>query len=189
MKARESGMPGEQMWDQFFDPDFMLKGLGICNLTGTIVDMGCGYGTFTIPAAQMNQGMVCALDIESEMIATTREKASKARLNNVRAVQQDFMALGTGLPDNSCEYVMLFNILHAEDPLKILAEVRRILKSGGKVGVIHWIHDVATPRGPSLDIRPKPEQCIFWLSAAAFKTNGQILEFPPYHYGLVGEKL
>jgi hypothetical protein len=42
MKGRESGMPGEEMWDQFFDPGFMLKGLGICNLSGTIVDMGCG---------------------------------------------------------------------------------------------------------------------------------------------------
>ncbi len=51
MKARESGMPDEQMWDQFFDTDFILKGLGIQNLTGTIVDMGCGYGTFTVPAA------------------------------------------------------------------------------------------------------------------------------------------
>jgi ubiquinone/menaquinone biosynthesis C-methylase UbiE len=123
------------------------------------------------------------------MIASTREKASKARLNNVRAVQRDFMTLGTSLPDNSCEYVMLFNILHAEEPLKILAEARRVLKLGGRVGVIHWIHDAATPRGPSLDIRPKPEQCIAWLSETAFKTNGQIIEFPPYHYGLVGEKV
>jgi hypothetical protein len=48
MKARESGMPDEQMWDQFFAPDFILKGLGIQNLTGIIVDMGCGYGTFTM---------------------------------------------------------------------------------------------------------------------------------------------
>jgi 2-polyprenyl-3-methyl-5-hydroxy-6-metoxy-1,4-benzoquinol methylase len=51
MKARESGMPDEQLWDQFFHPEFILKGLGIQNLTGTIVDLGCGYGTFTIPAA------------------------------------------------------------------------------------------------------------------------------------------
>jgi len=189
MKARESGMPGEQLWDQFFDPVSILKGLGICNLAGTIVDMGCGYGTFTIPAARMNQGPVYALDIESEMIATTQEKASKVGLSNVRAVQQDFMTLGTGLPDTSCEYVMLFNILHAEQPLKILTEVKRILKPGGRVGVIHWIHDAATPRGPSLDIRPKPEQCISWFSESGFNTNGRIIEFPPYHYGLVAEKI
>ena len=189
MKARESGMPDEQMWDQFFDPDFILKGLGIQNLTGTIVDMGCGYGTFTVPAAQMNPGMVYALDIENEMIVATQGKSRKAGLKNVHAVQRDFMTLGTGLPDGSCEYVMLFNILHAEEPLKILVEARRILQPGGRVAVIHWLHDAATPRGPSLDIRPKPEQCISWLSEALFRTDGRIMEFPPYHYGLVGEKV
>lgn len=188
MKARESGMPDEQMWDQFFDPDFILKGLGIQNLTGTIVDMGCGYGTFTIPAAQMNPGIVYALDIENEMIAATQEKAREAGLKNVHAVQRDFMTLGTGLPDGGCEYVMLFNILHAEHPLKILAEARRVLQPGGRVGVIHWIYDAATPRGPSLDIRPQPEQCLSWLSEAVFRTDGRTIELPPYHYGLVGEK-
>jgi ubiquinone/menaquinone biosynthesis C-methylase UbiE len=189
MKARESDMPDEQMWDQFFDPDFILKGLGIRNLTGTIVDLGCGYGTFTIPAAQMNLGMVYALDLEKEIILSTEEKARRAGLKNVHVVQRDFMTFGTGLPDGGCEYVMLFNILHAEDPLKILAEARRILQPGGKVGVIHWIYDPSTPRGPSLDRRPKPEQCMAWLSEALFRTDGNILEFPPYHYGLVGEKL
>ncbi len=188
MKARESGMPDERMWDQFFDPDFILKTLGIQNLTGTIVDLGCGYGTFTIPAAQANPGIVYALDIENEMIAATQEKAREAGLKNVHAVQRDSMTLGTGLPGDSCEYVMLFNILHAEDPLKILAEARRILQPGGKVGVIHWIHDAATPRGPSLEIRPKPEQCIFWLLEAGFRTDRRMMELPPYHYGLFGEK-
>jgi ubiquinone/menaquinone biosynthesis C-methylase UbiE len=188
MKARESGMPDEQMWDQFFDPDIILKGLGIQNLTGTIVDMGCGYGTFTIPAARMNQGVIYALDIEKKVVITTQEKARKAGLKNVHAIQRDFMTLGTGLTDGSCEYVMLFNILHAEEPLKILAEARRILEPGGRVGVIHWIHDAATPRGPSLDIRPRPEQCIAWLSEAGFRIDEQTLDFPPYHYGVVGKK-
>lgn len=188
MKARESGMPHEEMWDQFFDADIILKRMGIQNLTGTIVDMGCGYGTFTIPAAQMNQGIVYALDIEDDMITTTQEKATIARLKNVRAVKRDFLNDGAGLPDSSCEYVMLFNILHAEEPLKILTEARRILQPSGRVGIIHWIYDAATPRGPSLEIRPKPEQCISWLLETAFRIDGQVIEFPPYHYGLVGEK-
>ena len=188
MKARESGMPDEQMWNQFFNPDLIIKGWGIQNITEPIVDLGCGYGTFTIAAAQANQGIVYAMDIENEMITATQEKANAAGLENVRAIQQDFVTLGTGLPEDSCEFVMLFNILHAEEPLKILAEAKRILKPGGRVGVIHWIHDAATPRGPSLDIRPKPEQCLTWLSEIGFKINGKIIDFPPHHYGLIGEK-
>ena len=73
------------------------------------------------------------------------------------------METGTGLANDTCEYVMLFNILFAEDPLKILSEAGRILAPGGKVGVIHWNHDAATPRGPSLSIRPRLEQCQDWL--------------------------
>ena len=137
MKARESGMPDEQMWDRFFDTDAILDGLGICDLSGNIVDLGCGYGTFSLPTARKNKGMIYALDIEKEMIQAVQKKASEAGLRNIHAVCRDFIMEGSGLPDNSCEYVMLFNILHAEYPLKILAEAKRILTLGGRAGIIH----------------------------------------------------
>lgn len=188
MKTRESGMPNEQMWDKFFDPNVILDQLNICNLTGTIVDLGCGYGTFTIPAARKNQGTIYAIDIEEEMIQAVQEKANEAGLKNVFPVQRDFMAEGIGLPNNSCEYVMLFNLLHAEEPVKILMEARRVLVSGGKAGVIHWNYDPTTPRGPSLDIRPRPEQCQEWITLAGFELIVPHLDFPPFHYGMVGQK-
>lgn len=189
MKARESGIPDEQMWDTFFDTDTILDGLGICDLSGNIVDVGCGYGTFSIPAARKNRGMIYALDIEKEMIQAVQKKASEAGLRNILTVQRDFMMEGTSLPDNSCEYIMLFNILHAEYPLKILAEAKRILTAGGRVGAIHWNYDPTTPRGPSLDIRPRPEQCQEWIKAAGFELIEPYLDFPPFHYGMVGQKL
>jgi hypothetical protein len=46
---------------QFFDPDALLDGLGIYNLSGNIVDLGCGYGTFSIAVARRNKGMIYAL--------------------------------------------------------------------------------------------------------------------------------
>lgn len=188
MKARESGMPDEQRWDEFFDPEAILDGLEIRGLAGNIVDLGCGYGTFTIPAARKNQGMIYALDIEAEMIQAVQKKALEAGLKNMIAVQRDFMESGTGLLDHSCEYVMLFNILHAEDPLKILSEASRILAPGGKVGVIHWNYDPTTPRGPSLSIRPHPEQCQGWLRQAGFELVKPKVDLPPYHYGILGRK-
>jgi len=48
MKFRESGMPDQEMWDQFFNSDIILDELGLRDLTGNIADLGCGYGTFTI---------------------------------------------------------------------------------------------------------------------------------------------
>jgi len=188
MKARESGMPAEQIWDSFFDPDAILDGLGICDLSGNLVDLGCGYGTFSIPAARKNKGIIYALDIEQEMIQAVQKKTNEAGLKNIIAIHRDFMTTGSGLSDNSCEYVMLFNILHAEDPLKILAEAKRILTPAGRVGVIHWNYDPTTPRGPSLDIRPQPEQCQVWIKAAGFELIKPYINFPPFHYGMVGLK-
>jgi len=46
MKTRESGMPDEQTWDQFYDTEFILDSMGIQKLKGNIADLGCGYGTF-----------------------------------------------------------------------------------------------------------------------------------------------
>ena len=103
------------------------------------------------------------------MIQAVQEKANEAGVKNVFPVQRDFMVEGIGLPDNSCEYVMLFNLLHAEEPLKILMEAMRVLVPGGKTGVIHWNYDPTTPRGPSLDIRPQPEQCQEWIMLAGFE--------------------
>lgn len=188
MKARESGMPDEQMWQEFFDPATILDSLGIQNLAGNIVDFGCGYGTFTIPAARRTIGIVYAIDIEAEMIHVTQEKARQHGLGNVIALQRDFSAEGTGLPERSCEYIMVFNILHAENPLTILTEAKRVLVIGGRVGIIHWNYDPTTPRGPSIHIRPRPEQCQSWLTEAGFTLDGTIIALPPFHYGVIGIK-
>ena len=187
MKARESGMPDEQMWEGFFDTDAILDGLGICDLSGNIVDLGCGYGTFSLPAARKNKGIIYAIDIEKEMIEAVQTKASEAGLRNILPLQRDFMMEGSSLPDDRCEYVMLFNILHAEQPLKILAEAKRILTPGGRAGIIHWNYDPTTPRGPSLDIRPRPEQCQEWIKAAGFELIKPNINFQPFHYGMVGQ--
>ena len=53
MQTRESGMPPEEMWSKFFDPITVLKNLGLAANCRDVLEFGCGYGTFTIPAAQM----------------------------------------------------------------------------------------------------------------------------------------
>ncbi len=69
-------MPPEKMWQGFFDPQATLKKLGLAERCGDVWEFGCGYGTFTIPAAQMNQGTVYALDIDPERCWRLRKKKS-----------------------------------------------------------------------------------------------------------------
>lgn len=186
MKTRESGMPEEPMWAGFFDPARVLQILRLTADCGDVVDFGCGYGTFTIPAARIVRGTVHALDIEPEMIEATRAKAEQEGLANVCVRLRDFVAEGAGLPDGSVDYVMLFNILHAECPEVLLAESARILKPHGLLAIIHWRYDPSTPRGPSIEIRPRPEQCRDRAIAHGFSLlDPGIIDLPPYHYGMV----
>ena len=184
MKIRESGMPERNMWEKFFNPNKILSTLGLDSQINDVAEFGCGYGTFTVPAAKIIKGKIYALDVEPEMIRLTVEEAKKQGLINVVAIQRDFMAVGSGLKDASVDYVMLFNILHLENPAVLLSEARRILRKSGKLGIIHWNYDPMTPRGPSMDIRPKPEDCIKWAENAGL--NGAIrYDLKPYHYGIV----
>lgn len=187
MKGRDSGMPHKEMWEGFFDPAQILAVMGLGADVTDAVEFGCGYGTFTIPAARMIRGIVHAIDIDAEMVAQTKEAAGKAGLKNVNAVLRDFVAEGTGLNNESVDYVMLFNILHVEDPGVLLREAWRVLRRGGKLGIIHWNYDASTPRGPCLDIRPKPEQCVAWASVAGFSAPVRH-DLKPYHYGIVMRK-
>lgn len=191
MKGRESGMPEEAYWASFFDPQTVLDRLRL-PLDGSenILEFGCGYGTFTLPAASRTRGTVTALDIEPEMVRLVAQRARDAGLVNVRAEVRDFVEYGTGVPDASQGRVMVFNLLHIEDPLALLREALRILQPGGSLSVIHWRSDIETPRGPPLAIRPKPEQCAAWLSEAGFAAVIQVHlgQSAPYHYGLFAQR-
>ncbi|OGC06902.1 methyltransferase type 11 [candidate division WOR-1 bacterium RIFOXYD2_FULL_36_8] len=187
MKARDSGMPDSEMWKKFFNPDKILATLGLNNKTYDVAEFGCGYGTFTIPAGKIIKGKIFALDIEPEMISTTKSEAIKHGLKNIEIILRDFVSFGSGLEDESVDYAMLFNILHLENPTSLLLEANRILKKDGKVGIIHWNYDSTTPRGPSMDIRPNPDQCVKWGEEAGFDNPIQF-NLKPYHYGIVLSK-
>ena len=188
MKGRESGMPDEPDWDAFFDADAAVERIFESRaVEGDVVDFGCGYGTFTIPAAQRTRGTVTALDIDPLMVELVEDKAARLSLKNVRGVVRDFVSDGTGLDDATQMHAMIFNLLHIEDPMVLLGEVRRIVERGGSASVIHWRGDVPTPRGPPLEIRPSPEQCRNWLRQAGFYTVTavDIAEACPHHFALL----
>ncbi|HQR05330.1 MAG TPA: class I SAM-dependent methyltransferase [Gemmatales bacterium] len=167
----------------------MIAKLDCTGLCGDVVEFGCGYGTFTIPAAQQIVGKLIALDIEKEMINATAAKARSVGLENVVAVERDFAMQGTGFPDSHASYAMLFNILHIENPVGLLKEAYRVLQPGGKAGIIHWRTDVETPRGPSMPIRPTAEQCRIWGEEAGLElVRFESLCCCSWHWGLVMQR-
>lgn len=188
MKVRESGMPEATLWHSFFDPEIILDTMELTDSVQDAVEFGCGYGTFALPAAKRIRGILHGFDIDPEMIETSRRLAEREAIRNVRLCVRDFVAQGTGLGATSVDYVMLFNILHAEDPIRLLREANRILTHGGRLAVIHWNYDPETPRGPPMEIRPCPEKCRQWIKDAGFTLEKAFLNFPPYHYGILARK-
>ncbi len=185
MKLRESGMPEEAYWETLFDVRAILDRLGIDGRLKDVIELGCGYGTFTIPVARRISGVLTTFDIDAAMTDCARQRAAAAEVRNVVFRVRDVFSDGFGGQTGSEDACLLFNILHGEEPVRLLAEAARVVRPGGTVLVIHWRCDPATPRGPSMEIRPRPEQIQRWAEQTdLFEAEGPVIDLPPWHYGL-----
>jgi SAM-dependent methyltransferase len=187
-RIRDSGMPERELWESFFDAGKILDALKAPKGHARAADFGCGYGAFSIAAAERTSGVVYAFDIDERMVEFTAARARSLGFANVTALTRDVVSAGTGLADESVGYAMLFNVLHAERPTELLREAFRILEPDGVLAVIHWVYDAATPRGPDLSIRPRPEQCASWCHEVGFDGVSAPVMLEPYHYGLTARK-
>jgi ubiquinone/menaquinone biosynthesis C-methylase UbiE len=108
----------------------ILKEVGI--KTGFhVLDYGCGPGSYIIPLVELvgESGKVYALDIHPLAIRKVQDIASKKKLANVETILSDCK---TGLPDNSLNVVLLYDIFHhLSDPNGVLRELHRVLKPDG----------------------------------------------------------
>lgn len=178
-------MPDEAFWESLFDVELILDRLQIDRTLHDVVELGCGYGTFTLPVARRIAGRVQTFDIADEMLARTAERAKAEKLGNIGCESRDVFLTGFGVPSESQDACLLFNILHGEEPMRLLNEAARVVRPGGFVHVIHWRYDPATPRGPSLAIRPHPEEIAAWAAQTGqLFAAGPTLSLPPWHYGI-----
>ena len=101
----------------------------------TVLDFGCGPGSFTLAAAGLvgPEGRVYAFDIHPLALASVRRGAAKRSLNNVHAI--DSGALG-GIPHGSVDLILLYDVLHdIPGDASALANLRQLLKLRGVLSV------------------------------------------------------
>ena len=114
----------------FKKPERILHEMGLRE-GQTVLDYGCGIGSFSIPAAKMvgNDGVVYALDIHPLAIKAVEKKIEKKQIANIKTI---LSSRGTGLPDRSVDVVLLYDVFQmVSDRDKLLDELHRVLKSGG----------------------------------------------------------
>jgi SAM-dependent methyltransferase len=165
-------MPDESYWETLFNVPLTLTRFNIGKYRD-VAELGCGYGTFSIPVANAISGKLFAFDIDRAMLDRTRERACGRK---IVCEQRDVMESGFGV---QVDAVLLFNILHCDQPITLLGHAA---EAAPDILVTHWRYD-ETPRGPSLDIRPRPEQIIAWAGEVGLFSS-DIIDLPPWHYGL-----
>ncbi|GJE98533.1 S-adenosyl-L-methionine-dependent methyltransferase [Phanerochaete sordida] len=106
----------------------------------TILDVGCGPGSITIDLARrVPQGRVTGVDTESARptLDKARAQAEREGVKNVDFRVGDALALP--FADASFDVVHAHQVLiHVTDPLRMLAEMRRVAKPGGLVACRTW---------------------------------------------------
>jgi ubiquinone/menaquinone biosynthesis C-methylase UbiE len=106
---------------------------------GRVLDVACGAGNGAIAAARRYADAV-GLDYVSALLERARERAA-AEGYEIEFVEGD--AQGLPFEDGSFDYVIsTFGAMFAPDQEKTAAELLRVCRSGGKIGMANW-----TPRG------------------------------------------
>ena len=118
-----------------------------------VLDYGCGTGSYIRESARRvgKEGEVYALDANPLAVQAAKRLAARYGLDNLKTILSD---CATGLPDESVDVVLLYDILHdLSDRDDVLREIHRVLKSGGILSVSdHHMH------GPDIVARIASEQ-------------------------------
>lgn len=121
--------------DRFRNPGNQLEKVGIKE-GQTLLDFGCGSGSYVIPAARMvgGKGMVYALDIHPLAISAVEKKATEEGLTNIATILSD---RDTGLPDESIDVVLLYDVIRSiKDKRALLKELHRVMKANGLLSIL-----------------------------------------------------
>jgi ubiquinone/menaquinone biosynthesis C-methylase UbiE len=113
------------------NPYKLLKAAGL-EKGYKVLEVGCGPGFFTIPAARIvgDEGHVYAVDIHPRAVERVKKKIEKEALSSITVSCVN--ASDTGLPDRSIDLSFLFGLRYIAGGLEnVISELRRVLKPGG----------------------------------------------------------
>jgi len=144
------------------------------------VDLGCGSGFFTVPLSRKVK-KVYGVDIQKQMLEFLEQKIRKLKIKNIepRLSRENEIPL----ENESVDLLVTMNTLHEfDDKEKMIEEMRRVLKQGGKV-LIADFEKKNTAFGPPVSIRVSKKQAISLFEKKGFVTLKK--QNLMYHYLLI----
>jgi ubiquinone/menaquinone biosynthesis C-methylase UbiE len=152
-----------------------------------VADLGAGTGHYTMAASGVvgPSGRVYAIDIQEDVLRHLRSTAEQANKRNIETIWGNFEKLhGTKLRDQVLDGIILSNVLfQVEHKQDMLQEMKRVLKSGGKLLVIDWA-------GAYGGMGPDPAQVVSErVAEELFITGGfykaKDFRAGPHHYAIL----
>jgi demethylmenaquinone methyltransferase/2-methoxy-6-polyprenyl-1,4-benzoquinol methylase/phosphoethanolamine N-methyltransferase len=148
-------------WARFYDPLVWLITLGqprrlralpldlaALRPGERVREIGCGTGAVTLPAARRvgPDGLAVGIDPAPEMIAEARRKARRARSRaQFRLEPAEALSFPAGSFDVVLSSLMMHHLPGDLKP-RALAEVRRVLRPGGRVVIVDMLPGAAPMR-------------------------------------------
>ena len=176
--------PERDAWQK---PDEVIAALAL-RPNDIVADVGAGTGYFTVRLAKaVPQGKVIASDVEADMVRYLRERATKAGLANVVAVQGD--ATDPKLPEHA-HVILLVDVLHhIEDRGAYFTTLAGQLADGGRIVIVDFEPDApADGPGPPREHRLAVDAVVREASAAGLRARGTVSDTLPYQYVLQLER-
>ncbi len=170
---------------EYLDPDLIWETLKPGE-PDVLVDVGAGTGVFSaLFAKKMAGGIVYACDISDVMISWMKENLP-AELGE-RVIPLKMEESSVPLEDGIADIVYMINLHHElEEPEKVVAEARRLLKKGGKLMIIDWKKE-ETPEGPPLSIRVAESEIAGQMTRAGF-LKVELRSVLRFHSFVTGER-
>jgi ubiquinone/menaquinone biosynthesis C-methylase UbiE len=104
-----------------------------------IIDIACGTGLVSFPAAELagEKGFVLANDISDKMVETGNSVVRERKLSNIIFQRMDAEELD-GEDDSYDIALCALGLMYFPDPLKAIKEMYRVLKPAGHAVVAVW---------------------------------------------------
>ncbi|MGO9480599.1 MAG: class I SAM-dependent methyltransferase [Candidatus Kryptoniota bacterium] len=135
----------------------------------SVADIGAGTGYFLFPASKIagTNADVYAVDSSKEMLSMLERKKLPTNVRLIYTMDGYSFDIKSGQVD----YVIASAILHENEPVRFLKEIRRVMRPGAKLLIVEWRKE-SLRAGPPMEERLSPEDVQDFLLRSRLRVAG-----------------